>query len=45
MTDVVRIVGGCYVWCGWTLCVYIRGSVQSSQISYRCVGQLRKVTI
>ena len=27
MTEVVRIVRSCYVWCGWTLCVSIRGSV------------------
>jgi hypothetical protein len=27
MSEVVRIVRGRYMWCGWTLCVCIRGSV------------------
>lgn len=27
MTDIVRIARGCYTWCGWTLCVCIRGRV------------------
>jgi hypothetical protein len=27
MTEVVRIVRGCYTWCGWALCVSIRGKV------------------
>jgi hypothetical protein len=27
MTEVVGVVRGCYMWCGWTLSVCIRGTV------------------